>query len=111
MLLAALVSTVLVAVKVGLKSSRVSSRRTRVSGTVWPALPNGRASLQRQTKSGRWISVSRRNVTVSGTRSRYSFTVTRSRTRAMNYRVLVNPRNNFANASGTSRVINLKRRR
>jgi hypothetical protein len=103
------VSTVTVAAKVGLRTSRVSSRRTRVSGSVWPALPNGRASLQRQTKSGRWISVSRRNVTASGERSRYSFTFTRSRTRAMNYRVVVNPRSNGQNASGASRVINLKR--
>jgi hypothetical protein len=47
---------------------------------------------------------------LSGDRSRYRFTVTRSRTRAMNYRVVVNPRNNGLQVSGTSRVISLKRR-
>lgn len=106
------VSTVFVAVKVGLKTSRVSSRRTRVSGAIWPSVPSGRASLQRQTQSGRWIPVTRSNVTaLSGDRSRYSFTVTRSRTRASNYRVVVNPRNDGLQASGASRVINLKRAR
>lgn len=105
------VSTVSVAVKVGLKTSRVSSRRTRVEGAIWPSVPSGRASLQRQSRSGRWIPVARANVSpLSGDRSRYRFTVTRSRTRAMNYRVVVNPRNNGLQVSGTSRVINLKRR-
>lgn len=106
------VSTVSVAVKVGLKTSRVSTRRTRVTGAIWPSVPSGRASLQRQSRSGRWIPVKRAGVTALGSdRSRYSFTVTRSRTRAMNYRVLVNPRNNGLQVSGSSRVMNLKQRR
>jgi len=105
------VSTVSVAVKVGLKTSRVSSRRTRLEGAIWPSVPSGRASLQRQAQSGRWIPVKRANVSpLSGDRSRYRFTITRSRTRAMNYRVVVNPRNNGLQVSGPSRVINLKRR-
>lgn len=105
------VSTVSVAVKVGLKTRRVSSRRTRLEGTIWPAVASGRASLQRQSRSGRWIPVKRSNVTpLSGDRSRYRFTVTRSRTRAMNYRIVVNPRNNGLQVSGASRVINLKKR-
>ena len=96
------VATAMVAVKVGLKTSRVSTRRTRVTGTIWPSVPTGRASLQRQSRSGRWIPVTRTNVTaLSGDRSRYSFTVTRSRSRAMNYRVVVNPRDNGLHVSGT----------
>ena len=106
------VATAMVAVKVGLKTSRVSTRRTRVTGTIWPSVPTGRASLQRQSRSGRWIPVKRTNVTArSGDRSRYTFTVTRSRSRAMNYRVVVNPRDNGLHVSGTSRVINLTRAR
>ncbi len=106
------VATAMVAVKVGLKTSRVSTRRTRVTGTIWPSVPTGRASLQRQSRSGRWIPVTRTNVTaLSGDRSRYSFTVTRSRSRAMNYRVVVNPRDNGLHVAGTSRVISLKRAR
>ena len=106
------VATAMVAVKVGLKTSRVSTRRTRVTGAIWPSVPTGRASLQRQSRSGRWVPVTRTNVTaLSGDRSRYSFTVTRSRSRAMNYRVVVNPRDNGLHVAGTSRVISLKRAR
>lgn len=105
------VSTINVAVRVGLKTKRLSSRSSRFEGTVWPSVPSGRASLQRQSRSGRWIPVARTNVSVlSGDRSRYRFTVRRSRTRAMNYRVVVNPRDNGLHVSGTSRVYNLKRR-
>ncbi|MBE2317583.1 hypothetical protein DVA67_016490 [Solirubrobacter sp. CPCC 204708] len=106
------VSTINVAVKVGLKTSRVSTRRTRVTGTIWPSVPSGRASLQRQSRSGRWIPVTRTNVSaLSGDRSRYTFTFTRSRSRTMNYRVVVNPRDNGLHVSGTSRVVSVKRAR
>jgi hypothetical protein len=105
------VSHISVAVKVGLKTKRLSRRSTRIEGTAWPAVPTGRASLQRQSRSGRWIPVKRASLTPqSGDRARYRFTVVRSRTRAMNYRVVVNPRNNGLQVSGFSRVINLKKR-
>jgi hypothetical protein len=105
------VSTVYVAVKVGLKTKRLSSRSYRLEGSVWPSVQNGRASLQRQSRSGRWIPVARTNVSPSsGDRSRYRFTVRRSRTRNMNYRVVANPRDNLLHASGKSRVVRIKRR-
>ena len=105
------VSTVYVAVKVGLKRKRLSSRSYRLEGPVWPSVQNGRASLQRQTRSGRWIPVARTDVSPSsGDRSRYRFTVRRSRTRTMNYRVVVNPRDNLQHSNGHSRVIAIKRR-
>ena len=48
------VITANVAVKVGLKARRLSGRRYRLEGATWPAVPNGRVSLQRQSRSGRW---------------------------------------------------------
>ena len=104
------VATASVAVKVGLKTRRVSTRPYRVEGATWPSVPSGRASLQRQMRSGRWIPVVRRNLSpLSGDRSRYSFTFTRS-TRTLNYRVVVNPRDNGLHVSGTSRTVTVRGR-
>lgn len=105
------VSTINVAVKVGLKTSRLSSRSVRFEGAAWPSVQNGRASLQRQSRSGRWIPVARTSLSpLSGDRSRYRFTVRRPTTRTMNYRVVVNPRDAGLHVSGTSRVTSLTRR-
>ena len=85
------VTTANVAVKVGLKTQRVSSRRIRLTGATWPDVPAGRASLQRQSRSGRWGPVARTSLSpLPGGRSRYSFVVSK-RSRAMNYRVVVVP--------------------
>ena len=105
------VATVSVAVKVGLKTRRLSGRRTRVEGATWPAVPAGRVSLQRQSRSGKWGYVKRARVTpLSGGRSRYSFSAVARRSRAMNYRVVVLARNGGANVPGTSRTITIPRR-
>ena len=44
-----------VAVRVGAGTRRVSKRRVRVRGAVRPAVPSGRAVLQRRTASGGWV--------------------------------------------------------
>ncbi len=104
------VTTANVAVKVGLKTKRLSTRRIRVEGATWPAVPDGRASLQRQAASGRWIPVARVSPSpLSGGRSRYAFTVSK-RSRALTYRVVVVPNDGGAHASGHSRTTVIKPR-
>jgi hypothetical protein len=104
------VVTASVAVKVGLYTRRLHGKRVRVTGATWPAVPAGRVSLQRQTRSGRWILVRRAKPTaLPNNRSRYSFVVAR-RSRALSYRVVVVPNNGGANVNGRSRVISLPRR-
>jgi hypothetical protein len=105
------VTTANVAVKVGLKTQRVSSRRIRLTGATWPDVPAGRASLQRQSRSGRWGPVARAKLSpLPGGRSRYSFTVSR-RSRALSYRVVVVPNDGGAHVSGHSRVVSVPSRR
>ncbi len=102
--------TAKVAVKVGLRTKRLSRKRYRLHGATWPAVPNGRASLQRQSRSGRWSPVARTSLSpLSGDRSRYRFTV-RRRSRALNYRVVVVPNDGGAHVSGHSRVVRLRAR-
>ena len=104
------VITASVAVKVGLRTRRLSGRRFRLEGSIWPAVPAGRASLQRQSRSGRWSPVARTATSpLSGGRSRYRFTV-RRRNRALNYRVVVVPNDGGAHVNGRSRIITLPRR-
>jgi hypothetical protein len=102
------VATAKVAVRVGLKTRRLRDRRYRLEGSIWPAVPNGRVSLQRQSRSGRWGPVARTSP-LPGGRSRYRFTV-RRRSRAMNYRVVVLARDGGAHVPGTSRTITIRRR-
>jgi hypothetical protein len=105
------VATVSVAVKVGLKTRRLRGKRTRIEGATWPAVPAGRVSLQRQSRSGRWMFVKRARITrLDATRSRYRFSAVARRSRAMNYRVVVLARNGGANVPGTSRTITIPRR-
>ncbi len=104
------VTTASVAVKVGLRTKRLKGKRLRLQGATWPAVPAGSASLQRQSRSGRWGFVKRfKPVPLTGNRSRYRFTERRSR-RAMNYRVVVLARDGGAHVPGTSRTITAPRR-
>ena len=89
----------------GLKTRRLSGGGIRLEGATWPAVPNGRVSLQRQSRSGRWGPVARTKPSpLPGGRSRYRFTVAR-RSRALNYRVVVVARDGGAHVPGTSRII------
>ena len=104
------VITASVAAKVGLRTRRLSGRRFRLEGSIWPAVPAGRVSLQRQSRSGRWSPVARTSPSsLSDGRSRYRFTV-RRRSRALNYRVVVVPNDGGAHVNGRSRIITLPRR-
>jgi hypothetical protein len=100
------VVTASVAVKVGLKTRRLRHKRVRIEGATWPAVPNGRVSLQRQSRSGRWGFYKRGRITpLSGGRSRYRFSALPPRSRAINYRVVVLARDGGAHVPGTSRTI------
>ena len=97
--------TVSVAVKVGLKTRRLSGKRVQLTGTLWPAVPQGRVSLQRQSSTGHWNPVARATPTaLPPGRSHYRFTV-RRHARALAYRVVVLARDGGAHVPGTSRVV------
>jgi hypothetical protein len=94
------------ALRVGLRPRRISGGRVRLQGAVSPAVPHGRATLQKRSPSGRWVPLRRARVhPLAGNRSRYRFTVRRRGT----YRVSVLPRDNFAHVHGTSREVTLRR--
>ena len=94
------------ALRVGLRARRISGGRVRLQGAVSPAVPNGRATLQKRSPSGRWVPLRRAGVhPLAGGRSRYRFTVRRRGT----YRVVVLPRDNFAHVHGTSREVSVRR--
>jgi hypothetical protein len=104
------VSPVAVAVKVGLRAQRVSGRRVRLTGSLWPGVAHGRISLQRQTATGRWLLVEHvAPHALSGNRSSYKVTVAR-RSRALSYRVVVVAHNGGANVPGTSRTVTVPKR-
>jgi hypothetical protein len=99
-----------VALKVGLAARRAPRKRARLRGAVRPAVPSGRAVLQRQTASGGWTFVRGKGLSELGAnRSRYTFLVKRRRT-ARVYRVRVIARDGGAHVPGTSRAVRVKRR-
>jgi len=105
------VATVSVAAKVGLKTKRLKRKRVRIEGAIWPAVPNGSVSLQRQTASGKWGFIRRGKISaLDATRSRYRIPALARRSRATNYRVVVIARNGGANVPGTSRTITVPER-
>ena len=60
------------ALRVGLRARRISGGRVRLQGAVSPAVPNGRATLQKRSPSGRWVPLRRAGVhPLAGARSRY----------------------------------------
>jgi hypothetical protein len=94
------------ALRVGLRPRRISGGRVRLQGSVSPAVPHGRATLQKRSPSGRWVPLRRAGVhPLAGGRSRYTFTVRRRGT----YRVVVLPRDQFAHVRGASRSVTLRR--
>jgi hypothetical protein len=104
------VTTASVAVKVGLRTQRLRGKRVRLTGATWPAVPAGHVSLQRQTRSGRWLLVARVTpVPLARNRSRYRFTIARS-SRALSYRVVALARDGGAHVPGTSRAVTVPKR-
>jgi hypothetical protein len=103
------VATAFSRVRVGARA-RPGRRRYRLEGSVWPGVA-GRASLQRRTRSGRWVPVRRARLRrLDATRSRYAFRVRRARTRRV-YRIAVVPSDGGAHVRGTSRELAVRARR
>jgi len=99
------------AVKVGARSQGRGRRRSRVLGTIWPRVPNGRVSLQKRSPKGKWVVVRRRAAKPLGAdRSRYSFSVKRQK-RVGRYRVVVLARDAGAHVPGRSREVRVRARR
>jgi hypothetical protein len=91
------------ALKVGARAQGAGAKRSRVLGTIWPRVPNGRVSLQKRSPKGHWSTVRRRAAQpLDANRSRYSFSVKR-RKRAGRYRVVVLARDGGAHVPGRSR--------
>ena len=99
-----------VAVRVGATARRAGRRKVRIRGSIVPAVPNGRAVLQRRARGGRWVFVRGADPRAAGqNRSRYGFKVAKRR-RARVFRVRVIARDGGAHVPGTSRGIRVKRR-
>jgi hypothetical protein len=95
-------------VAVGRTSS--TRRSVRLTGVVNPALPAGRATLQRRSRSGGWSLVRRKALaTLDASTSTYGFTVRRAR-RAAFYRVKVTA-GSGAYLGATSRSLLVGKRR
>ena len=107
---ASAIATASSALRVGARAIKLDSRRARIQGAVWPAVPQGRASLQKRSPKGRWIRVRRASVRpLDAIRSRYRFTVRRAR-RTATYRVVVLARDGGAHVPGTSRELRVRGR-
>jgi hypothetical protein len=95
-------------VLVGLRARRSGRRQATLSGSVNPAVPAARASLQKRSPSGRWVTVQRAGVQPLGTaRSQYSFGVRRD-PRRTSWRVVIVPDDGGGHLRGTSRTLRLR---
>jgi hypothetical protein len=98
------------AVKVHATGRSLGRRRARIKGAIWPRVPNGQAQLKKRSPRGSWVVVKRARVKAFDVnRSRYSFTVKRTRKRAL-YRVTVLPSDAGAHVAGRSKQVRVKQR-
>jgi hypothetical protein len=97
--------------RVGIRRTRKTRRHLRLTGSVQPGLPNGRATLQRRTRSGGWRFVKRKALsTASTTTSTYRFKVWRKRRHAR-YRVKVSANDGGAHLGSRSRTLLVGKKR
>jgi hypothetical protein len=99
--------------RIGIRRTSKTRRALTLTGRVLPALPDGRATLQRRTRSGGWKFVRRKALRTATTReSSYRFRVRRLR-RAAVYRVKVSANDGGAHLGSTSRslLVGKKRKR
>ena len=100
--------TAQVSLKVGAAVLRVARKRVRIRGAVLPAVPTGRAVLQRRNSHGGWTFIKSRGLRkLTNTRSRYSFKVKRRKV-TREYRVRVIARDGGEHFPGTSRTVAVK---
>lgn len=90
--------------------SRRKSKSVRLTSTVYPAVPKGRASVQRRSPKGGWVRVKRVSLTVlEGNRSRVRVTVPRI-SRTARYRIVISPRDAGAHVTTTTKSVSVSRR-
>jgi hypothetical protein len=91
--------------RVGIRRTAKTRRRLSLTGRVLPGLPDGRATLQRRTRSGGWKFIRRKALRTSSSReSSYRFRVRRLR-RAAVYRIKVSANDGGAHLGSTSRAL------
>jgi hypothetical protein len=96
---------------VGIGARRLSHNRVRISGAIAPAVPSGRISLQRRSRTGRWHTVARTGARdLSGGRSQYRFTVRRTGSR-QSFRAVVVAHDGGRHVPGYSRTLRIARAR
>jgi hypothetical protein len=94
----------------GLRVAGSGRRSVTLAGSINPAVPNGRVSVQRRAPSGRWVRISSvRPQPLVGNRSQYRVRVNRIRRTAV-VRVVVVPNDQGEHANGASREIRMRRR-
>jgi hypothetical protein len=93
-----------VAVRDGIRTSRLSRHRVRIAGTLAPAVPQGVVSLQRLSRTGHWHAVAHAKAG-----ARYRFTVRRAR-HAQAFRTVAVPNDGGRHARGYSRTVRIARR-
>ncbi len=99
-----------VAVRDGIRTSRLSRHRVRISGTLSPAVPSGVVSLQRRSASGHWHTVAHEKPrSAARSRSQYRFTVRRTR-RVQAFRTVAVPNDDGLHVRGYSRTVRIARR-
>ena len=97
--------------RVGIRRTAKTRRALRLTGRVQPGLPNGRATLQRRTRSGGWTFVKRKALSTPSTdTSTYRFKVWRKRSGAF-YRVKVSANDGGAHLGALSRTLLVGKRR
>jgi hypothetical protein len=95
----------------GLRVTRAGRTAVALAGSIDPAVPSGRVSVQRRAPSGRWVRIrSVRPQPLAANRSRYRVRVKRIRRTAV-VRVVVVPNDRGEHANGVSREIRIARRR
>jgi hypothetical protein len=100
-------SALLVRLQVGVRKART----TRLRGTLYPATTAARARLQRQSPSGRWITVRTLRLAAQPNQ-RVSFrTVVRRISRAATYRVVADPHDGGRHVRTTSSTVTIPARR
>jgi hypothetical protein len=97
--------------RVGIRRTRKTRRALSLTGRVLPGLPDGRATLQRRTRSGGWKFIRRKALrTASTSESSYRFRVRRLRRPAV-YRVKVSANDGGAHLGSTSRAVLVGKKR
>lgn len=95
-----------------LRVEKRQSKRYRLRGLIYPAVPSARISIQRQTPKGRWVRVKRIGVQkAGGNKVGYRTWVPRVKGRAAAYRAVILPRDGGAHVTTESPIVPVPKRK